>query len=110
MAAAMGADLPVTEPTGSMVVDIGGGTTEVAVISLGDIKCGMRVLTNGGGEYVTSGDDNAPIMVSASYESDEPMGFDKEPIYLTEQWHFVNSNYNDGWNSPQLGFGRRHQG
>ena len=33
MAAAMGADLPVTEPTGSMVVDIGGGTTEVAVIS-----------------------------------------------------------------------------
>ena len=32
MAAAMGADLPVTEPTGSMVVDIGGGTTEVAVI------------------------------------------------------------------------------
>lgn len=33
----MGADLPVTEPTGSMVVDIGGGTTEVAVISLGGI-------------------------------------------------------------------------
>ena len=37
MAAAMGADLPVTEPTGSMVVDIGGGTTEDAVISLGGI-------------------------------------------------------------------------
>lgn len=37
MAAAMGADLPVIEPTGSMVVDIGGGTTEVAVISLGGI-------------------------------------------------------------------------
>ena len=37
MAAAMGADLPVAEPTGSMVVDIGGGTTEVAVISLGGI-------------------------------------------------------------------------
>lgn len=37
MAAAMGADLPVTEPTGSMVVDIGGGTTEVAVISLGGV-------------------------------------------------------------------------
>lgn len=33
----MGADLPVTEPIGSMVVDIGGGTTEVAVISLGGI-------------------------------------------------------------------------
>ena len=37
MAAAMGADLPVTEPIGSRVVDIGGGTTEVAVISLGGI-------------------------------------------------------------------------
>ncbi len=37
MAAAIGADLPVTEPTGSMVVDIGGGTTEVAVLSLGGI-------------------------------------------------------------------------
>ncbi len=37
MAAAIGADLPVAEPTGSMVVDIGGGTSEVAVISLGDI-------------------------------------------------------------------------
>lgn len=36
-AAALGADLPVWEPTGSMVVDIGGGTTEVAVISLGGI-------------------------------------------------------------------------
>ena len=35
MAAAIGANLPVEEPTGSMVVDIGGGTTEVAVISLG---------------------------------------------------------------------------
>ena len=37
MAAAIGAGLPVTEPSGSMVVDIGGGTTEVAVISLGGI-------------------------------------------------------------------------
>lgn len=37
MAAAIGAGLPVVEPTGSMVVDIGGGTSEVAVISLGDI-------------------------------------------------------------------------
>ena len=36
-AAAIGANLPVWEPTGSMVVDIGGGTTEVAVISLGGI-------------------------------------------------------------------------
>ncbi len=37
MAAAIGAHLPVSEPTGSMIVDIGGGTTEVAVISLGGI-------------------------------------------------------------------------
>jgi rod shape-determining protein MreB and related proteins len=37
VAAAIGAGLPVTEPTGSMIVDIGGGTTEVAVISLGGI-------------------------------------------------------------------------
>ncbi|MCL2354070.1 MAG: rod shape-determining protein, partial [Defluviitaleaceae bacterium] len=37
MAAAIGAGLPVEEPAGSMVVDIGGGTTEVAVISLGGI-------------------------------------------------------------------------
>lgn len=37
MAAAIGAGLPVSEPTGSMVVDIGGGTTEVAIISLGGI-------------------------------------------------------------------------
>jgi rod shape-determining protein MreB len=35
MASAMGADLPITEPHASMIVDIGGGTTEVAVISLG---------------------------------------------------------------------------
>ena len=35
MAAAIGAGLPVTQPTGSMVVDVGGGTTEVAVLSLG---------------------------------------------------------------------------
>ncbi len=37
MAAAIGANLPIAEPTGNMVVDIGGGTTEVAVISLGGI-------------------------------------------------------------------------
>ncbi|MDQ3312900.1 MAG: rod shape-determining protein [Actinomycetota bacterium] len=37
MAAAIGADLPVHEPSGNMIIDIGGGTTEVAVISLGGI-------------------------------------------------------------------------
>ena len=45
MAAAIGAGLPVAEPTGSMIVDIGGGTSEVAVISLGGIvtSCSVRV-------------------------------------------------------------------
>ena len=43
MAAAIGAGLPVGEPTGSMVVDIGGGTSEVAVISLGDIVTAVSV-------------------------------------------------------------------
>lgn len=45
MAAAIGAGLPITEPTCSMVVDIGGGTTEVAVISLAGIvySCSLRV-------------------------------------------------------------------
>ena len=37
MAAGIGADLPIVEPTASMIVDIGGGTTEVAIMSLGDI-------------------------------------------------------------------------
>ncbi|MBU6428829.1 MAG: rod shape-determining protein [Cyanobacteria bacterium REEB65] len=43
MAAAIGANLPVSEPTGSMIVDIGGGTTEVAVISLGGIVVSKSV-------------------------------------------------------------------
>ena len=47
MAAAIGAGLPVTEPTGSMVVDIGGGTTEVAVLSLGGIVFSRSVRTGG---------------------------------------------------------------
>lgn len=47
MAAAVGAGLPVTEPTGSMVVDIGGGTTEVAVISLGGIVINHSLRTAG---------------------------------------------------------------
>jgi len=47
MAAAIGADLPVSEPTGSMIVDIGGGTTEVAVISLGGIVVSKSVRVAG---------------------------------------------------------------
>lgn len=43
MAAALGADLPVNEPVGNMVLDIGGGTSEVAVISLGGVAVGRSV-------------------------------------------------------------------
>ena len=47
MAAAIGADLPITEPTSNMVVDIGGGTTEVAVISLAGIVYSKSVRVGG---------------------------------------------------------------
>ncbi|MCC5911589.1 MAG: rod shape-determining protein [Clostridiaceae bacterium] len=47
MAAAFGAGLPVQEPTGSMVVDIGGGTTEVAIISLGGIVTAKSIRIGG---------------------------------------------------------------
>ncbi len=47
MAAAIGAGLPVTEPTGSMIVDVGGGTTEVAVLSLGGIVYSKSVRVGG---------------------------------------------------------------
>ena len=47
MAAAIGAGLPVTEPTGSLVVDVGGGTTEVAVLSLGGIVYSRSIRVGG---------------------------------------------------------------
>jgi len=47
MAAAIGAGLPVTEPWGNMVVDIGGGTTEVAVISLGGMVASESIRVGG---------------------------------------------------------------
>ena len=47
MAAAIGAGLPVSQARGSMIVDIGGGTSEVAVISLGDIVCSRSVRAAG---------------------------------------------------------------
>ena len=47
MAAAIGADLPVGDATGSMVVDIGGGTTEVGVISLGGMVYAGSVRVGG---------------------------------------------------------------
>ena len=47
MAAAIGAGLPVGEPTGNMVVDIGGGTTEIAVIALGGIVDAQSIRVGG---------------------------------------------------------------
>lgn len=47
MAAAIGAGLPVAEPTGSMIVDVGGGTSEVAVISLGGIVVSKSIRVGG---------------------------------------------------------------
>jgi len=47
IAAAIGSGMPITDPTGSMVVDIGGGTTEVAVLSLGDIVYAQSVRVGG---------------------------------------------------------------
>jgi rod shape-determining protein MreB len=47
MAAAIGAGLPIHEPTGNMVVDVGGGTTEVAIISLGGIVTGKSIRVGG---------------------------------------------------------------
>jgi rod shape-determining protein MreB len=47
MAAAIGAGLPITEPTGNMIVDIGGGTTEVAVISLAGVVFTRSVRVGG---------------------------------------------------------------
>lgn len=62
MAAAIGANLPVEEPTGSMVVDIGGGTCEVAVISLGGVVV-SRSLRIGGDEL----DDSIVLYVKKEY-------------------------------------------
>ncbi len=56
MAAALGAGLPVAEPVGSIIVDIGGGTSEIAVISLGDIvtSCSVKVAGNKFDEAIAS--------------------------------------------------------
>src|SRR2546427_8125227 len=48
MAAAIGVGLPVETPTGNMVIDIGGGTTEIAVIALSGVVAGTSIRTGGG--------------------------------------------------------------
>ncbi len=47
IAAAIGAGMPITDPTGNMIVDIGGGTTEVAVLSLGDVVYARSIRVGG---------------------------------------------------------------
>ena len=47
IAAAIGAGMPIADPTGNMVVDVGGGTTEVAVLSLGDVVYARSVRVGG---------------------------------------------------------------
>jgi rod shape-determining protein MreB len=88
MAAAIGAGLPVSEPTGSMIVDIGGGTTEVAVISLGGIVASRSIRIAGDeidaaitayvrkARSVLIGDrtaESAKIRVGSAYPTDEEL-------------------------------------
>jgi rod shape-determining protein MreB len=76
MAAAIGAGLPVNEPTGNMVVDIGGGTTEVAVISLGGIVTSQSIRVAGDEldqAIITFGKKEYSLMLGSAYPSvDEP--------------------------------------
>src|SRR5918912_33837 len=76
MAAAIGAGLPVGEPTGNMIVDIGGGTTEVAVISLGGIVVSqsLRVVLAGGGALLHGLDERL------RHETQMPMHLAESPL------------------------------
>jgi rod shape-determining protein MreB len=91
MAAAIGASLPVNEPTGSMVVDIGGGTSEVAVISFGGIvsSCSVRIAGDKFDESIISyvkkkynlliGDrtaENIKIRIGSAYPYEEEESMD----------------------------------
>ena len=78
MAAAIGAGMPVDEPCGSMVVDIGGGTSEVAVISLGDIvtACSVRVA---GDKF----DEAISILMEAYASIPASRKFSKAPLWTS---------------------------
>lgn len=73
--------------------------TTKAVVDYNGMKCGVVITTNGGADYVTSGDDEAAVMIKAPYTPDEALGEDKDPVKLIEEWSFLNTNYNDGWDS-----------
>jgi rod shape-determining protein MreB len=99
MAAAIGAGLPITEPHGNMVVDIGGGTTDIAVISLGGIVYARAVRTAGDAmdnavaEYVKRkynlliGERTAEaikIELGSAYPLDEPLSYEVRGRNLIE--------------------------
>jgi rod shape-determining protein MreB len=91
MAAAIGTDLPITEATGNMVIDIGGGTTKVAVISLAGIVTSLSIRVAGDKmdealvQYVKRkynfliGDQTAEVMkmtIGTAYPAEEPLGME----------------------------------
>jgi rod shape-determining protein MreB len=78
MAAAIGAGLPVNEPTGNMVVDIGGGTTEVAVISLGGIVTSQSIRV--------AGDELDQAIITFGKKEYSLMLGDRTAGPLTRQW------------------------
>jgi rod shape-determining protein MreB len=99
MAAAIGAGLPVQEPSGSMIVDIGGGTTEVAVISLSGIVYSQSVRIAGDemDEAITQylkrkynllvgerTSENIKIQIGSAYPFDEPRKMDIKGRDLVE--------------------------
>lgn len=76
----------------------------IGVVSYGNVSCGVRIITNGGGTYYTSGNDNAPLEVEPFYKGSEtPVAPDipeeTPTLNLTERWHFVNDQYNDGYDA-----------
>ena len=99
MVAAIGAGLPITEPSGSMVVDIGGGTTDVAVISMSGIvySRSVRVAGNEMDEAIISylkrkynlliGERTAEqikIQVGSAYKLDQPISMEVKGRHLIE--------------------------
>ena len=65
MAAAIGAGLPVSEPTGNMIIDVGGGTTDIAVVSLAGVVYGRSLHIAGSVLKTTYGGSTPPIGTSS---------------------------------------------
>lgn len=68
-----------------------------AVVTCGNAKAGVVIYVNGGGKYVTSGNDAAPVMVKAPYTPDKPLGNDVIDATLTERWRNVKDGAVDNW-------------